>query len=676
MRTRALLVLASLALLAAACGDSGTPVLPGSAAPGDVTTSSASPSPSPGTGAATSLEEARQAVVQIVAKGTFVDPFEGVQANVPGSGSGFIVDPSGLAVTNNHVVTGAALLEVFVEGEDQPRNARVIGVSECSDLAVIDIAGDGYPYLAWYEGPITAGMPILAAGYPLGDPEYTILDGVVAKEDADGETTWASVDAVIEHSADTLPGNSGGPILSEDGRVVAVNYAGNQAGQAFAIGRAAAQPVIEALLGGADLDTIGVNGEAFVGTGFSGIWAYSVASGSPADRAGVAAGDLILSLEGLDVGADGTMAEYCDVLRSHGPEDVLAIEVYRAGSDEVLEGQINGRTLEPTFSFATELDEVAEPTTEPAPDAPPAYSSYVQITDDLGLISVSVPSEWAEVSGAEWNIAGTLVGPALSAASDLDGFTSTWGVPGVFIAASNMLPLSATELLDGEDFSAPCTFVDRLDYDDGAYFGEFDVWEDCGDAASTLLVVVAEPPDGSFTILVEIQIVAERDLDAADEIIRTFLVDTSLGAQAQPPATLPPVTQPPATQPPGPGLATGLFCRDLFDLGFGYDDAAAYWVREGRPDRMDADRNGIPCETVYSSSLMDIFFQPVLSVEPTGLFCRDLADRGWWFSDALAYWIAEGAPDRMDADRNGIPCETIYPAAQIDEVLFFEYHIG
>lgn len=126
-------------------------------------------------------------------------------------------------MTNNHVVTGAAFLQVYVDGEDQPRNARVLGVSECSDLAVIDVEGDGYPYLDWYEDDIGVGLEIYAAGFPLGNEEYTLLDGIVSKRDADGESDWASVDSVIEHSANTLPGNSGGPIVTADGKIVAVN---------------------------------------------------------------------------------------------------------------------------------------------------------------------------------------------------------------------------------------------------------------------------------------------------------------------------------------------------------------------------------------------------------------------------------------------------------------------
>ena len=90
------------------------------------------------------LDDITKAIIQIEAQGTFVDPEFGVQENAAGTGSGFIIDPSGLAVTNNHVVTGAALLKVRLAGEDELRNARIVAVSECSDLAVIDIEGDGF----------------------------------------------------------------------------------------------------------------------------------------------------------------------------------------------------------------------------------------------------------------------------------------------------------------------------------------------------------------------------------------------------------------------------------------------------------------------------------------------------------------------------------------------------
>jgi hypothetical protein len=56
---------------------------------------------------------------------------------------------------------------------------------------------------------------------------------------------------------------------------------------------------------------------------------------------------------------------------------------------------------------------------------------------------------------------------------------------------------------------------------------------------------------------------------------------------------------------------------------------------------------------------------------PSGLMCRDLHE-SWPFGSALRYWLLEGSPDRMDPDRNGIPCETRYAAALVDDVVFFD----
>jgi len=479
--------------------------------------------PLPESRAVFSLEGVKSAAIQIEAQGSFVDPQVGLQLNVAGRGSGFIIDESGIAVTNNHVVTGAALLQVWVGGESEPRNARVLGVSECSDLAVIDIEGEGYPYLEWYDGPITPGLDVYAAGFPLGDPEYTLTRGIVSKERADGETDWASVDSVIEHDATINPGNSGGPLVTADGKVVGVNYASAPGySQYFAIAGERALRIIERLRVGQNVTSIGINGVAVSDEGgVSGIWVSSVESGSPADQAGVLGGDIITMMEGLTLAADGTMADYCDILRSHHPDDTLTIQVLRFDTQEVLEGQLNGVELALSFSFAQELGEdVGGGATSPV------YTGYVEVTDNTGAIVMEVPREWDDIDGSVWEDAGEVLGAAIVASSDLDGFNNSYSTPGALFLASELLALlgDPAELLTSFDFSDDCVYEGRYNYEDALYTGVYDLYSDCGGEDNVMVVLAAMPGDQAFATLLVVQAVTEADLEAADHILDTFVV--------------------------------------------------------------------------------------------------------------------------------------------------------
>jgi hypothetical protein len=121
-------------------------------------------------------------------------------------------------------------------------------------------------------------------------------------------------------------------------------------------------------------------------------------------------------------------------------------------------------------------------------------------------------------------------------------------------------------------------------------------------------------------------------------------------------------------------LPAGLFCRDLKTKGYSYVAAIDYWRLHGQPNQMDADRNGIPCETVYPRSDIGQYWngREIAGAAPlaTGLLCRDLADRGATYAQAVAYWWYYDMPLRMDADKNGIPCETVYSVATVNNFWF------
>jgi serine protease Do len=489
-----------------------------------------------GSSLVTTLADVKSAVIQIEAQGTFVDPDFG-EFSGAGRGTGFIIDPSGLAVTNNHVVTGAALLKVWIGGDSgKSYNAQIIAVSECSDLALIDIEGGNFPYLDWYSGPIQVGLEIYAAGFPLGDPEYTLTKGIVSKEKADGESSWASVNHVIEHDATINPGNSGGPLVSADGQVVGVNYATYaEANQYFAIGQDAAIPVIEQFKNGENVDTVGINGIAVQsddGT-LSGIWVSSIKSGSAADEAGLEAGDLITSLESLPLAADGTMSTYCDIIRTQGDENTLAVEVLRFPTQELLEGQINGRALSVVGSGPMVNDPPPDSnvTTGDTPQTG-AGSGYMEIYDYSDALVISVPETWNDMESFDWEDTwelgnGTLFdffAADLVAAPSLDDFYD-WTGPGVDFAASRQWGNIGgyLQLLDGTEhwYSDDCVKDERDDYEDEAYEGAYDWWIcDYVDIVVIAVRPIADPT--AYLALIQVNLQTEVDFDALEEITATF----------------------------------------------------------------------------------------------------------------------------------------------------------
>lgn len=475
-------------------------------------------------GAITTVEDARQAVIQIQAEGTFVEP-EGVAYNAAGRGSGFIIDETGLAVTNNHVVTGAALVKVFLDGETTPRNARIVATSECSDLAVIDIDGDGFPYFDWYSGDSKVGNEVYVAGFPLGDPEYTLTRGIISKENAGGESNWASVDHVLEYDAQAAGGNSGGPVINTNAQVVAVHYASSLEtdDQAFGISSDIAQGVVQQLMTGSDVHSIGINGRAIMSDDGSifGIWVSSVKSGSPADNAGIRPGDLLRQLEGLVLATDGTMADYCDILRSRSPEDTMSFSLWRLNTGEVLEGQLNGRVAE----VVSTLGGGSESSGNGGNGSAQPSGSYMTVNDDSGQLAMNVPVEWSQVDGGAWlNDSGENIGIRVVASPDINGFLGSWSVPGVSFRASDSLNLSDTEVIDLFDFSGDCEYGGREAYADQLYTGQYDIWNDCGDTGSTYVILTAVPQDAAFVILLEMQFVAEADFNAFEEILNSFIV--------------------------------------------------------------------------------------------------------------------------------------------------------
>ena len=367
---------------------------------------SGSPSTSataPVDGAVMGIDQARPAVVRIEAEGSYVDPAEG-RVSTGMSGSGFIIDPEGHVVTNAHVVEGAGLVRVYVDGQTDPVTARVLGVSECNDVAVLDLAGNGYAYLAWHDGAAETGTDIYVAGFPLGDPEYSLTRGIVSKARADGDSSWASIPFALEHDAAIQPGNSGGPLLDADARVVGINYASSDptnTSQYFAIPATLAEDVVTTLAAGDNVESLGINGFAWYDDedDVGGIWVSSVRAGSAASNVGVEGGDILLSLAGRDVvtAADNaTKRGYCDVLRTQGDSSAMEISVYRPDTGEILEGEINNSAKPLKVTGTTGSDDGSDGNDD-GNSQTSAPDGYRLVTDSTGRLTTIVPDGWEEI---------------------------------------------------------------------------------------------------------------------------------------------------------------------------------------------------------------------------------------------------------------------------------------
>jgi serine protease Do len=535
MRRRIVTAVGLCALVLAACGGDGgiesvVTEPPDTATDGSVADTAPDDTIPTTGGPQEGFDQVQPAVIQIIANGTIRDPEVGQVSNA-GSGSGFIISPDGIAVTNNHVVTGAATLEVYIGGElDRSFNATVLGVSECNDLAVIDIAEDApLPYLTWSDEEIAAGLEVYAAGYPLGDPEFTLTRGIVAKAEASGDVPWASIDSTIEHDAAIQPGNSGGPLVDANGHVVGVNYAVGAAvstAQFFAIRRDLAEPVVDKLKNG-DFESLGINGTAIADdeSGLAGVWVSGVAAGSPASDTGVLPGDIVTSLNGLPIAADGTYADYCDVLRTAGSGKPIGIEVLRFDTQEVLRGEINGdKPLEPAFSIADAVEEETDPGTGTGTGGT-AITGYQTLVDDTGAIQVDVPVEWADVRTAPFVLDDGTQLPFIEASTSIAEFEASYNVPGLFFTRYEGSGVPADELLATFAPSAgECTDGGISDYSDSVFTGRYQIWENCAGTTAIYVVVAAVPTGGAYTAILAVQITNDAELDALQQAFATFNV--------------------------------------------------------------------------------------------------------------------------------------------------------
>ncbi len=270
-----------------------------------------------------SLEDVPDAVVRIEVTSTQAELDNNLNIEVfeySGSGSGFFINPNGFIITNNHVISGAVTIDVYTSDSETPYNATIVGQSECDDIAILKINKNDTKYLLFSEDEPVLGEEILAVGFPRGDEEVTFLDGIVSKRETNGSTTWASFRKAFEHTAEILPGSSGGPILNDRDEIIGIAYAGNEDRQEFGIPIVEVEEIINLILSGEFVYTLNAHIEQIPEVG---IYVYSTEFNSPLRDAGLKGGEVITKIGGKSIEDELTLESYCSYIKSRSPESGL-----------------------------------------------------------------------------------------------------------------------------------------------------------------------------------------------------------------------------------------------------------------------------------------------------------------------------------------------------------------
>ncbi len=288
------------------------------------------------------VERVQPAVVNVTTNLASPQALGGGQSQ--GTGTGFIVRPDGVVVTNFHVVEGALSIEVFTSGGEEFQ-ARAIGADPNADLAVLKIEAEDLPTVQLGDSDaLQLGQPVVALGFALaleGGPSVTA--GIVSAmgRNIQAQTPGGeprTLEELIQTDAAINPGNSGGPLVDLAGRVVGINTAAAQTAEniGFAIAINRARPVIDEALEHPEapvpymgVSTVDVDPLVAAQFGLSvetGALVADVAPGGPADRAGVAPGDVIVEIEGRDVEDSDDVR---DAILDHAPEEVIQVVFMR-----------------------------------------------------------------------------------------------------------------------------------------------------------------------------------------------------------------------------------------------------------------------------------------------------------------------------------------------------------
>ena len=273
----------------------------------------------------------------------FFKDFFGQQFEMPGRtqvqhgiGSGFIISKEGLILTNEHVIDGASKIEVVLDNEKEPVSAELVGKDHDLDLAVLKInPTKDLPVLKLGNSDQTRVADwVVAIGNPYG-LDHTVTVGVVSAKGRPVDIEDRHYKNLLQTDASINPGNSGGPLLNLQGEVIGINTAINASAQG--IGFVIPSSTVQAVLN--DLETgqlkhpwLGVSAQAVTQElakhlgleNTKGALVGSVSAGSPADKAGLQRGDVIIKYNDTEIKNEQELVD-CVQKSKVGDKAVLVI---------------------------------------------------------------------------------------------------------------------------------------------------------------------------------------------------------------------------------------------------------------------------------------------------------------------------------------------------------------
>jgi S1-C subfamily serine protease len=259
-------------------------------------------------------------------------------------GTGVVVSADGEILTNAHVVDGATTIHVRLGGETEPIDATVVASDRGNDLALLRTDRSGMtPVTFAPTSEVALGDEVLAIGFALdldGDPTVTL--GIVSALDRTIITEEGALDGLIQTDAAISSGNSGGPLVDAQGRLVGINTAVARSDATtaatnvgFAISSDEVNSVLDALRAAKDGKA---RDEGFLGVslddrtdGGQGAVITEVTADSPAGAAGIEDGDVVVAIDQAAIdGSAGVIA----AIRDHSPGDQVQITVVRGGTEK------------------------------------------------------------------------------------------------------------------------------------------------------------------------------------------------------------------------------------------------------------------------------------------------------------------------------------------------------